>query len=245
MVRRDRLFGSRRGMFIEEQGYEKDFVGYTILAILKGGNLLPSRPRRIIPQKRRMGENMTLQSMSRHQKGKGLTTNRSSHKLLVMRNKKQGSSVTDLVEEVMQDLRRIFKVVETYSRSVETRFGITGPQLWALWELGRSAPLSLKNLAARMHLSPSTVVGVVDRLIAKDLVVREGDPVDRRRVCLSLSDKGKALTRQAPNPAQDQLIKGLKSLDSQQLETLSQSLGTLVLTMDADKIQAPFFFSEE
>ncbi len=145
----------------------------------------------------------------------------------------------------MQDLRRIFKVVETYSRSVETRFGITEPQLWALWELGRSAPLSLKDLAARMHLSPSTVVGVVDRLVAKDLVVREGDPVDRRRVCLSLSDQGKALTKQAPNPAQEQLIKGLKSLDPQQLETLAQSLGTLVQTMDADKIQAPFFFSEE
>jgi DNA-binding MarR family transcriptional regulator len=162
-----------------------------------------------------------------------------------MQNKKQGPSLTGLVEKVMQDLRRIFKVVETYSRSVETRFGITGPQLWALWELGRSAPLSLKDLAARMHLSPSTVVGVVDRLIAKGLVVREGDPVDRRRVCLSLSDQGKALTMQAPNPAQEQLIKGLKNLDLQQLETLAQSLGTLVQTMDADKIQAPFFFSEE
>lgn len=162
-----------------------------------------------------------------------------------MRNKMQAPSETDLVEGVMQDLRRIFKVVETYSRSVETRFGITGPQLWALWELGRSAPLSLKDLAARMHLSPSTVVGVVDRLIAKDLVVREADRVDRRRVCLSLSSQGRALIEQAPNPAQDNLIKGLNSLPARQLKTFSQSLGALVRTMDADKIQAPFFFSEE
>lgn len=145
----------------------------------------------------------------------------------------------------MQNLRRIFKAVESYSRTVEGRFGITGPQLWALWELGRKAPLSLKDLAAGMHLSPSTVVGVIDRLIAKDLVVRETDQVDRRRVCLSLSAKGHGLIDQAPNPAQDQLIKGLKSLDAKQLRNLSQSLEILVKTMDADKIEAPFFFSEE
>lgn len=145
----------------------------------------------------------------------------------------------------MQNLRRIFKSVESFSRTVETTFGITGPQLWALWELGRNAPLALKDLAARMHLSSSTVTGVIDRLIVKDLVLREADSIDRRRVSLSLTPKGQALIDQAPNPAQDQLLRGLKSLDPPQLRTLYQSLETLVKTMDADKLHAPFFFSEE
>ncbi len=145
----------------------------------------------------------------------------------------------------MQNLRRIFKSVESYSRTVETRFGITGPQLWALWELGRHAPLALKDLAVSMHLTSSTVTGVIDRLLVKDLVVRAPDKIDRRRVCLSLSPKGQALIGQAPNPAQDQLLKGLKSLDPLQLKTLHQSLETLVKTLDADKLHAPFFFSEE
>jgi MarR family transcriptional regulator, organic hydroperoxide resistance regulator len=174
-----------------------------------------------------------------------LTKFNSQYKLLPMPIKKQALVETDLIEDAMQNLRRIFKAVESYSRAVENRFGITGPQLWALWELNRSAPLALKELAARMHLSPSTVVGVVDRLIAKDLVVREADQIDRRRVRLSLSKQGKTLTKRAPNPAQDQLIKGLKSLDSRQLGTLSKSLGLLVHAMDADHLEAPFFFSEE
>src|ERR1039458_676501 len=141
-----------------------------------------------------------------------------------MRRKKQDHSSEELLEGSMQNLRRIFKSVESYSRTVETRFGITGPQLWALWELGRSAPLALKDLAVSMHLSPSTVVGVIDRLIAKDLVTRKADKVDRRRVCLSLSPKGQTLIDKAPNPAQDQLIKGLKSISPTQLKTLHQSL---------------------
>lgn len=145
----------------------------------------------------------------------------------------------------MQNLRRIFKEVESYSRAVETRFGVTGPQLWALWELGKSTPLSLKDLAARMHLTPSTVVGVVDRLVAKGLVNREQDPVDRRRVCLSLSVQGQNLVAEAPNPAQGKLIQGLQTLNSEQLQELSKGLEVLVEVMEADQFEVPFFFSEE
>ena len=46
----------------------------------------------------------------------------------------------ELIQECMQNLRRIVKALEDYSTSVEKRFRLTGPQLWALWELGRSGP---------------------------------------------------------------------------------------------------------
>ncbi|HJV91249.1 MAG TPA: MarR family transcriptional regulator [Holophagaceae bacterium] len=152
---------------------------------------------------------------------------------------------SDVVEGVMQNLRRLFKVVESYSRSVEAQFGLTGPQLWALSELGRSAPLSLKDLAARMHLTPSTVVGVIDRLLAKGLVQRAQDPADRRRVSLSLSPEGKALLATAPSPAQGRLIEGLNQLDPKQLTALSAGLDRLVELTDAKQVEARFFFSEE
>lgn len=162
-----------------------------------------------------------------------------------MQTKKIPPSEADLIDEVMQNLRRMFKAVESYSRSVEERFGLTGPQLWALWELGRDGPLALKDLASRMHLSPSTVVGVVDRLIAKGLVLREQDTQDRRRVCLYLSQEGRALWTSAPNPAQGKLVEGLQSMDPSQRRELNRSLEFLVKVMEADKIEAKFFFSEE
>lgn len=143
------------------------------------------------------------------------------------------------------NLRRLFKVVERYSRDVETQFGLTGPQLWALSELGRSAPLALKDLAARMHLTPSTGVGVIDRLLAKGLVTREQDPADRRRVRLSLSPERKALLATAPRPAQGQLIDGLNQRGPQRLQALAESLDRLVELTDAKQVEARFFFSEE
>jgi len=150
-----------------------------------------------------------------------------------------------LIQECMQNLRRIVKALENYSRTVEKRFGLTGPQLWALWELGRNGPLALKDLAARMCLDPSTVVGVVDRMAAKDLVTRNPDVSDRRRISLALTTKGSALLQVAPHPAQGHLLAGLENMERQRVEHLHESLETLVTVLEADELDSPFFFSEE
>jgi DNA-binding MarR family transcriptional regulator len=145
----------------------------------------------------------------------------------------------------MQNLRRIVKALENYSLSVEKRFGLTGPQLWALWELGRTGPLALKDLAARMRLDPSTVVGVVDRLAVKGMVTRNPNAADRRRISLVLTEKGTELLRSAPHPAQGHLLAGLEGMDRERVESLHEALRMLVGVLDADQVEAPFFFSVE
>jgi len=155
------------------------------------------------------------------------------------------SPQSQLIQECMQSLRRIVKALEEYSRSVERRFDLTGPQLWALWELGRNGPLSLKDLAARMHLESSTVVGVVDRLVAKGLVIRNPDADDRRRISLAPTSKGEEILAAAPHPAQGHLLAGLESMDRQRVENLHEALRTIETVLEAEKLDAPFFFSEK
>lgn len=145
----------------------------------------------------------------------------------------------------MQDLRRIVRALEDYSSAVEMRFGLTRPQLWALWELGNAGPLSLKDLAIRMRLDPSTVVGVVDRLVIKNLVVRNPDPKDRRRISLALTALGTELVQVAPHPAQGHLLAGLENLEPRRVETLRDALRTLVTVLEAEGIEAPFYFTED
>ena len=150
-----------------------------------------------------------------------------------------------LIQECMQNLRRIVKALEDYSLGVEKRFGLTGPQLWALWELGRSGPCALKGLAEQMKLDSSTVVGVVDRLVLKGLVVRNPDPQDRRRISLAPTPKGLEILAAAPHPAQGHLLVGLESMDRHKVESLHDALGTLVGVLEAEHLEAPFFFSAE
>lgn len=151
----------------------------------------------------------------------------------------------NLIQECMQSLRRIVKALETYSQTIEKRFALTGPQLWALWELGRSGPCALKDLAERMKLDSSTVVGVVDRLVFKGLVVRSPDPMDRRRISLAPTAKGQEILVAAPHPAQGHLLVGLEQMDLKKVESLHESLNVLVTVLEAQHLEAPFFFSNE
>ena len=145
----------------------------------------------------------------------------------------------------MCQLRRMVKALQTYSGEVEARFGLTGPQLWALWTLRQRGGSGLKELAAAMHLHPSTVVGVVRRLEAKGLLLRKPDPWDRRRVRITLTAAGRRTVEQAPHPAQGQLIHGLQAMPRAEVARLHASLARLVGVMEADRLEARFFFSDE
>lgn len=147
-------------------------------------------------------------------------------------------------EEVMQSLRRIVKALHEYSTRVEQEFGLTGPQLWALWELKRGAGQSLKTLSSRMHLDPSTVTGVVDRLQRKGLLQRVTDPQDRRRVVLTLTEAGAHLLQGAPHPAQGQLLHALHAMEAAEVQQLNQMLKRVASLMEVDASEARFFFAE-
>ena len=151
----------------------------------------------------------------------------------------------ELIQDCMQNLRRIVRALEDYSQGVEKRFGLTGPQLWALWELGRGGPSALKDLATRMKLDSSTVVGVVDRLEAKGLVQRSPNPQDRRRISLAPTRKGEEILAAAPHPAQGHLLAGLEGMERGRVENLHQALSTLVSVLEAESLEAPFFFAKE
>lgn len=159
-------------------------------------------------------------------------------------NTKEVEAKHQHAEAVMKSLRRIVKALHEYSTSVEKRFGLTGPQLWALWELNRAGVLSLKALSAHMHLDPSTVTGVVDRLQRRQLVQREADPDDRRRVVLSLTEAGVQLLKAAPHPAQGQLLHALHAMNLGEVERLDQTLRQLAAVMETDSMDVQFFFAE-
>lgn len=148
------------------------------------------------------------------------------------------------IEAIFHDIRRIVRALELFSKEVDVKYHLTAPQLWALWELGKDGPLSLKDLSARIQLHPSTVVGVVDRLESKGFVTRKTDSADRRRVKLSLTSAGRALRKKVPHPAQGRLLHALQGMGDKQIAEIQKSVATLVKAMEAEDVEARFFFSE-
>ena len=149
------------------------------------------------------------------------------------------------ISEIMQSLRQIFKAIQDYSQEVSKKFGITGPQLWALKTISANGNLPLGELTKKMYLHPSTVTGVVDRLEKKGYVVRDRGQEDRRVVKVHLTPKGKKLVRKAPNPIQGKMVYGLRKLEQRKLNSIYDSVQKLVQIMAVQNVKATFFFDQE
>src|SRR2546430_4897146 len=58
--------------------------------------------------------------------------------------------------------------------------GVTASLLSALWAIERLQPVALGDLADAERVQPPTLTRIVGKLEEKRLVVREGEPTDRR-----------------------------------------------------------------
>jgi DNA-binding MarR family transcriptional regulator len=72
--------------------------------------------------------------------------------------------------------------------------GVTGPQRLALRVAGLRPGLSAGDLAAILHVHPSTLTGVLQRLVDQRLLTRRDDPGDRRRAVLHLTPRGRRIS---------------------------------------------------
>ncbi len=149
------------------------------------------------------------------------------------------------ISEIMQSLRRIFKAIQDYSHEVSNKFGITGPQLWALKTISQNGKLSSGELTKKMYLHPSTITGVVDRLEKKGYVSRDRGQEDRRVTNVQLTPQGKKLVKRAPNPVQGKMIYGLRRLKKEKLNSIYDSVNKLVEIMEAQHVKVTFFFDQD
>jgi DNA-binding MarR family transcriptional regulator len=102
--------------------------------------------------------------------------------------------LTKVHYEALAALRHALRQFLTFSQDAARRSGLTPQQHQALLALkgfpGRDFA-SITELAARLHLRHHSTVGLVDRLTAAGLLRRARSTVDRRRVELRLTAKGR------------------------------------------------------
>ena len=159
--------------------------------------------------------------------------------------KKRGPAGDCAVGGVLDNLMRVFQVVHGYSKRAERVRGLTGPQLWAVTVLSESKPVRVSELARRMYLNPSTVVGILNRLESRGLVSRTRSREDRRVVAVALTGKGRRLVSKVPEVAQGLLLTGLEGLSPRDLKAVSEGLEVLVRILGARRMPPRLLFSSE
>jgi DNA-binding MarR family transcriptional regulator len=96
--------------------------------------------------------------------------------------------------EPLEFLRLLWAVshaLHSTSKRLEVTMGITGPQRLALQMIGRFPQITAGQLAHLLHVDPSTLTGIVQRLVRRGLIQRRPDAQDGRRTLLALTAEGR------------------------------------------------------
>ncbi|HEY2447028.1 MAG TPA: MarR family transcriptional regulator [Rhizomicrobium sp.] len=98
-------------------------------------------------------------------------------------------SVSDY--RLLSDFRHVLRKFFVFSEESARRAKITPQQHRALLEIKAfNGQPTVGDLANRLVIKPHSAVGLADRLVRAELVVRNPDPSDRRRVTLALTANG-------------------------------------------------------
>lgn len=114
--------------------------------------------------------------------------------------------------------------------------GLTYPQYLVMVVLWGDDPLRIGQIGKRLGLESSTLTPLVKRLETAGLVMRQRDSDDERRVQVHLTDKGRALSKEAADiPAcVEAATKMERDAISSLRRTLAQLQTSLAVPTDAE-----------
>jgi DNA-binding MarR family transcriptional regulator len=149
----------------------------------------------------------------------------------------------DEIDRVLDNLRRIVRVMYGNSRRMELLARLTSAQSWLITTLSREKPARISDLARAMHLSPSAVVRIVVRLEERGLVARTRPSNDHGVVKVTLTHVGTMLAGRIPAIPQDPLLKGLSEIPPERLRAISEGVESLTRILGAEEMTPSLFFA--
>ncbi|HET9873554.1 MAG TPA: MarR family transcriptional regulator [Propionibacteriaceae bacterium] len=126
-------------------------------------------------------------------------------------------------------LRDVVLAAEQYRLAIASHFGLGQTEAQAVNHLS-AGELGQSDLAKRLGITTGATTALVDRLELAGLAQRTAHPTDRRRMTVSLSDKGQAI-----------VVEGMQSLnrifegfDDEQLDETIAALTSIANNMESE-----------
>ncbi len=141
-------------------------------------------------------------------------------------------------QAITQQLRIVYKAVQSHSKRVEKVCGLSSAKLWMLHEVAQNPGIRVSELAKLLSIHPSTCSNMLDKIEAGGLIYRDRSKTDQRTVHLFATESGRQLLTSAPSPPQGQLSSALEKLSEEQLATLETSLNDFIEALHFDDVSA-------
>lgn len=147
----------------------------------------------------------------------------------------------DRQEEVLVALRRIIRATDLHSKRLGRSTGLTTPQLLVLQTVKKIPMATVNEVAKSISLSQATVSTILDRLEAKELITRQRNTQDKRKVNLILTEKALTVVSEAPLPFQEAFSKRFDHLEEWEQHLILAALTKVATMMDAEDLDASPF----
>lgn len=133
------------------------------------------------------------------------------------------------IRELLQQLVRDFGLLQ---KDGSDCCGITVSQSHIVYELSKTANISLQTLAEKLVMDTGLLSRQINKLVELQLLSRVTDPNDRRFVLLSLTDSGEKKAEEIANQMLEYLDNIFQHIQKEKHDQVLESLNLLLSAMN-------------
>jgi MarR family transcriptional regulator, organic hydroperoxide resistance regulator len=130
------------------------------------------------------------------------------------------------------DFVRVAKLSRSAVDDIMKHYGGRGGQNQVLWALYEKDGLTPIEIARKLGLAAPTVVKMSAHMVASGLITRRRDPVDRRRVHLYLTNRGRAVKKPIDEATRQFRRATSAGLTAEERKVLSIALDKIVRNLE-------------
>lgn len=108
------------------------------------------------------------------------------------------------------------------------RHNLSAMQMYTMATMKPGQPIPMNTISCILACDASNVTGIVDRLLARDLIKREENPKDRRVKMITLTSNGEVLRSTMFEELKEFQLPGFSSLTEAQQSQLGALLGIIM-----------------
>jgi len=136
------------------------------------------------------------------------------------------ANAADCAQAVLEVVPLVMRTIRTEMRRYRGP-ELAVPQFRVLAYLNENEGASLSDVAEHLGLRLPSMSTLVDGLVERKLVARRPSAVDRRRITLALTARGRSTLAAAREATQERLAERLEALPAGELESVMGSLRLL------------------
>ena len=137
----------------------------------------------------------------------------------------------DFIGLVTQIWRKLGKKLKPIAISE----GLSVPEGLILWSIRSKGPIRVTEVAGILGQAPSTVTGILDRLVAGGWLLREEDPSDRRAVVVEGTPKLDVFFKESQKAVTKILREAFKDLPSELIARLCDDLAQVLACLEEEE----------